>query len=94
MICRTLVADELVHIAFESQLLLALSGARSGWVRTVGRTVHRTFLTVVALVVWCTHRRLLRHAGYDLRTFAHMCRAQHAFYLDPVSVMELQSGHR
>jgi hypothetical protein len=86
VLCRTLVADELVHVAFESQLLIALRAARPAWVRALIRSTHRAFFVGTASVVWLTHRALLRHAGYDARTFLRLCLAQYAFYLEPVSL--------
>jgi hypothetical protein len=85
VLCRTLVADELVHVAFESQLLLALRARRPGWVRTAVRSLHRAFFTLTACVVWWTHRCLLRHGGYDARSFVRLCQAQYGFYLEPVN---------
>ena len=84
VLCRTLVADELVHVAFESQLLLALRAVRPGWARALARSMHRAFFTVTANVVWLTHRSLLRHCGYDARGFVRLCLAQYAFYLAPM----------
>jgi hypothetical protein len=83
VLCRTLVADELVHVAFESQLLLALRAARPAWVRTLLRLTHRAFFVATASVVCRTHRSLLRHSGYDGRTFLRHCLAQYDFYLEP-----------
>jgi hypothetical protein len=34
--------------------------------------------------VWLTHRSLLRHCGYDARSFVRLCLAQYAFYLAPM----------
>ena len=86
VLCRTLVADELVHVAFESQLLIALRAARPAWTRTLIRATHRAFFASTASVVWLTHRRLLRHSGYDARGFLRLCLAQYAFYIEPVSL--------
>ena len=84
VLCRTLVADELAHVAFESQLLLALRGARPHWMRGLIRLTHRAFFAASACVVWSTHRSLLRHAGYDAGRFLRLCLAQYGFYLEPV----------
>ncbi len=84
VLCRTLVADELAHVAFESQLLLALRAARPGWARALLRSAHRAFLAGSACVVWWTHRSLLRHAGYGAHAFLRLCLAQYGFYLEPV----------
>ena len=86
VLCRTLVADELAHVAFESQLLLALRIGRSAWARLLMRLTHRAFFMVTASVVWLAHRSLLRQAGYDAGSFLRLCLAQYAFYLEPVSV--------
>ena len=84
VLCRTLVADELVHVAFESQVLLALRAARPAWARTLIRWAHRGFLVGTTSVVCLTHRSLLRHSGHDARTFLRLCLAQYDFYLEPV----------
>lgn len=84
VLCRTLVADELAHVAFESHLLLALRATRPGWSRALARSMHRAFFAVTAGIVWLTHRSLLRHSGYDARSFLRLCLAQHAFYLEPM----------
>jgi len=86
VLCRTLVADELVHVAFESQLLQALRVARPAWARALIRLTHRTFFVATASVVCLTHRSLLRHSGHDARSFLRLCLAQYDFYLEPVSV--------
>jgi hypothetical protein len=85
VLCRTLVAEELAHIGFESQLLLALRARRAAPARTLLRLAHRAFLTGSALAVWLTHRSLLRHCGYSARSFLRVCLAQYTFYLEPVS---------
>ena len=86
VLCRALVADELVHVAFESQLLLALRAARPPGSQFTVRLIHRGFLAGTAWVVWWTHRSLLRHSGYDARTFVRLCLAQYDFYLEPIKV--------
>ena len=86
VLCRTLVADELVHVAFESQLLHELRATRPAWARALIRLTHRAFFVATAGVVCLTHRSLLRHAGYDARSFLRLCLAQYDFYLEPVSV--------
>ncbi len=80
ILCRTLVADELAHVAFESQLLLALKG-RSGLAKWLGGTWEQCLLTGAALTVWATHRRVLKCAGYGPWLFLRDCRGQYAFYL-------------
>lgn len=82
ILCRTLVADELAHIGFESALLRELHARRSPLSRGAMQVAHRAFFSGVVLTVWATHRAILRQAGYDLATFARVCRTQYSFYLD------------
>ena len=83
VLCRTLVADELAHVGFESQLLLALRRRHGAFARAAVRRVHVIFLVATALVVWCTHRSVLRCAGHGARGFLRACLTQYAFYLEP-----------
>jgi hypothetical protein len=85
VLCRTLVCDELAHVGFESQLLLALRARRPAALRFLIRHAHRAFFAGTAGVVWLTHRALLRGAGYGARAFLRACLAQHAFYLEPAN---------
>lgn len=83
VLCRTLVADELAHIGFESHLLLALRARRPAALRAVMRFAHRSFFVGTAAVVWLTHRAVLRRAGYRASSFLRSCAAQYDFYLEP-----------
>jgi hypothetical protein len=85
-LCRILICEELAHVGFESQLLLALRAGHPAPVRTLMRVVHRAFFGGTASVVWLTHRSVLRRAGYDARSFVRSCLAQYAFYLEPPAV--------
>jgi hypothetical protein len=82
ILCRTLVADELAHIGFESELLSALQRRRSPVAGALIRVTHRACFVTAALTVWATHRAVFRQVGYDIGTFLRVCRGQYAFYLD------------
>jgi hypothetical protein len=83
VLCRTLVADELAHVGFESQLLLALQARRSPSSRAMTRAAHLIFFAGTVIVVWLTHRPVLRRAGHGARSFLRACLAQYTFYLRP-----------
>jgi hypothetical protein len=85
-LCRGLVADELAHIGFESQVLLALRAGRPASVQSLLRAAHRAFFACTAGVVWWMHRSVLRQGGYGARRFLRVCLFQHAFYLEPVKM--------
>lgn len=85
MLCRMLVADERAHVGYESHLLMALKAGRPAVLQALARWAHRTFFACSATVVWLTHYRVLRHAGYRARSFRKVCLAQYAFYLEPVT---------
>jgi hypothetical protein len=86
VLCRVLVSDELAHVGFESQLLLALRADRTAPVQVLTRLAHRAFFAGTAGVVWVTHRSVLRQGGYGARSFLGACLSQYAFYLEPVNV--------
>lgn len=73
-LCLTIVADELAHVGFETQLLFPLRA---------GRTAHRIFFSCTATLVWLTHLCVLRKAGHSGRSFLRSCQAQYQFYLGP-----------
>jgi hypothetical protein len=91
VLCRTLVADELAHVGFESQLLLALRARRGAASRTLARALHLIFFAGTAAVVWWTHRSVLRRAGRGARGFLRACLAQYAFYLEPTGADSKQA---
>ena len=86
VLCRVLVCEELAHVGFESQLLLAMRAARPAPVRALMRLAHRTFFLGTAGVVWLTHRGVLRCAGYDASRYLRSCLDQYAIYLEPPAV--------
>jgi hypothetical protein len=90
VLCRILVCEELAHVGFESQLLLALRASRLAPVRALMRLGHRIFIAGAAGAVWLTHRAVLRRAGYNLRSFLGSCLAQHDFYLAPPSASRIR----
>jgi hypothetical protein len=94
ILCRTLVADELVHVAFESQLLLALRTRRPGVAKLLGAW-EQCLLTATSLAVWLTHRPVLKSAGYGPLLFLRDCRSQYAFYLKwPPALRPQRSRHQ
>lgn len=76
-ICRQMCADESVHLRYETQLLLTLRGERGPITRRIVDAAHRLLLSVSALIVFHDHRRVLRHVGYDVRSFHADCRSIH-----------------
>lgn len=90
-LCRMLVADELAHIGFETDLLRGMHESKSPPVRWLHTAAFRTFFTGASLVVWCEHRRILRSAGYHFGTFMRACAAQYSFYLEPPALHAAES---
>jgi hypothetical protein len=81
ILCRSLAADELAHVAFESQLLRAMKGTRGAVAGVLAEAWGRCLLVAASLLVWATHRRVLAAAGYGPVLFVRDCRRQHDFYL-------------
>jgi hypothetical protein len=93
ILCRTIAADELAHVAFQSQLLLQMRGGRHGLAKLLSSVWEQGVLMAAALVVFATHRRVLKSAGYGPALFLHDCRGQYAFYLKWPPVLRRLSAH-
>jgi hypothetical protein len=86
VLCRMLVADELAHVGFESDLWRAMNERRSPAARAAAETLLRATFTGAAFIIWLKHRRVLEAAGYAMGSFMRACAAQFAFYLEPPPV--------
>ncbi len=82
-LCRTLIADELAHIGYESELILELRARRPALLRSLIRLAHRALFYGTACTVWMSHRAVLRRAGHGAGGFLRCCLDQYAFHLDP-----------
>jgi hypothetical protein len=82
-LCRTLLADELAHIGYESELILELRAQRPAALRAAMRRLHRALFCGAAVAVWASHRAVLRSAGHTAAGFLRRCLEQYAFHLDP-----------
>ena len=85
VLCRTLLADELAHIGYESELILELRAERPMALRALIRLLHRAFFCGAACCVWMSHRAVLRRAGHTAGGFLRRCLAQYAFHLEPAA---------
>lgn len=83
VLCRTLLADELAHIGYESELILELRAERPTALRALIRLLHRAFFCGAACSVWISHRAVLRRAGHTGSGFLRRCLDQYAFHLEP-----------
>jgi hypothetical protein len=93
ILCRTIVADALAHVAFESQLLLQMRSGRHGIAKLLSGAWEQCVLAAAALAVFATHRRVLKSAGYGVALFLHDCRGQYAFYLKWPPALRRLSPH-
>jgi hypothetical protein len=93
VLCRTLFADELAHIGYESELILELRAQKPPALRTLLRLTHRAFYCGAACAVWLSHRGVLRHAGYTAASFLRACMSQYAFHLDPPATCAAAAAH-
>jgi hypothetical protein len=81
-LCRMLVADQLAHIGFESDLLRALHAHHAPLIRGMRALALRTHFTSKTVSAWIAHRPVLETAGYSVSTFIQACSAQWTFYLE------------
>jgi rubrerythrin len=82
-ICTTFLQDEALHVAYESELLLALRARRGRWLGGALAVAHLAFHVATALVVWIAHHRVLRAAGHSAWEFPRTCARHYALYLWP-----------
>jgi rubrerythrin len=85
VLCRTLIADELAHVGYESELILELRARKPAALRTLLRVMHRAFFCGAVCAVWISHRAVLRRAGHTGAGFLRTCLEQYAFHLDPAA---------
>jgi hypothetical protein len=83
VLCRTLLADELAHVGYESELILELRSRKPAALRALMRLTHRAFFCAAAGAVWLSHHRVLRRAGHTAAGFLRACLTQYSFHLDP-----------
>lgn len=93
VLCRALLADELAHIGYESELILELRAQKPPALRALLRLTHRAFYCGAACAVWLSHRKVLGHAGYTATGFLRACRSQYAFHLDPPPACVAAAAH-
>lgn len=79
-ICSLFMQDEALHVAYESELLLALRARGAAPLRTLKTLAHAIFHIATALVVWYEHRAVLRFAGYTAFVFLRTCANHYALY--------------
>lgn len=82
-LCRMLVADQLAHVGFESDMLRSLNASRPAVIRGARALAFRAHFTAASLSAWIAHRPVLEAAGYCVSTFIRSCSAQYSFYLEP-----------
>ncbi|HEY2036243.1 MAG TPA: hypothetical protein VGG96_04460 [Steroidobacteraceae bacterium] len=83
VLCRTLIADELAHVGYESELILELRAEKPPAMRALIRNVHRALFCGATCAVWISHRSVLQRAGHTAGGFLRTCLDQYAFHLDP-----------
>jgi hypothetical protein len=88
-ICSLFMQDEAFHVAYESELLLALRRRRVAPLRAVTTMAHGIFHALAALVVGFEHRGVLKVAGHSPLGFLRLCLRHYALYfLVPATPMK------
>jgi len=77
-ICRRILRDEELHLAFHCVAIRQLSPRRSWLGRVLWRQAYRALMAGTALVVYATNRRTLRAGGYGLVGFCAAIAAEYA----------------
>lgn len=77
-ICRRILLDEEMHLAFHCVAIRQLSPRRSLLSQWLGRQAYRGLLAGTALVVYLASRRTFRAGGYGLVSFGAAIAAEYA----------------
>jgi hypothetical protein len=68
-LCRQILRDEAMHLAYQGQTLAKLATGRGFWAASATRTLHRLMVLAAGLVVYTQHRHFCRTAGWSLADF-------------------------
>jgi len=77
-ICSKILADESMHVAYESQLLNHIRKDHHALHRTAIRLLHTILFAGTTLVVYYAHRPVLKTGGFPLPEFVKACWAEYA----------------
>lgn len=94
-ICRRILLDEEMHLAFHCVAVRQLSPRRNGLSQWLWRQVYRGLMAGTALVVYLTCRRTLRAGGYGLLSFGAAIADEYArveHMQRPTSPIALRNG--
>jgi hypothetical protein len=72
-ICEKILADERMHVKYESELLGLIRQTTSVFRRALLPFLHRVLLLGTVFVVYLSHRKVLNRGKYDLPNFAAAC---------------------
>lgn len=93
-ICSLFLQDEALHVAYESELLLALRARRGRVMHGVVTLAHGVFHLGAAGVVWVGHAPVLRAGGFTAMGFLRTCAQHYALYLRPPPPRDRPVGAR
>jgi rubrerythrin len=68
-ICHQILADETMHLVFQSDTLRVIYKNKSAIGLFVSRWTHRVLMTGTILVVWFFHSKVLKAGGYSLLSY-------------------------
>jgi hypothetical protein len=68
-ICARILQDETAHLRFQASMLSRLAASRTIFADRIVAGLHRLFLLGTCGVVWLSHGRVFRAAGYSLQGF-------------------------
>ena len=72
-ICDKILADEIAHVRYESEVILFIRGSKPNVIRHVTTLLHRFLFCGTVLVVYFDHRRVFKQGGYGLPRYWKAC---------------------
>jgi len=68
-VCKQILSDEDAHIDFQCYTLFRLTENKKNLGRAIGRTWHFILMLGTIVVVWITHRTVLKKGGFYFSRF-------------------------
>jgi hypothetical protein len=72
-LCDKILADEMAHVKYESEMLCSIWRSKSAFSRALISFLHKFLFIGTILVVYLSHRKALNRGKYDFANFVAAC---------------------
>jgi hypothetical protein len=72
-LCTKILADEMAHVKYESEMLISIRQSKSALSRALINFLHKFLFIGTVFVVYLSHRKVLNRGKYDFANFVAAC---------------------